>query len=168
MTGDKKRATSSIRISLSYISTKEEIDEFLSSVITQVERMIEESKLKNEIIISKEQRIKELEEALAVEKKNKEKLEHYERMEETLNNAVNLAQRTSEQIRNNAQRDSQFILEDARKNASRIVNEALLKAEKTEMEAESLKRNVNIFKRKLRGIIQSQLEMVDDIEKVEF
>lgn len=146
----------------------EEIDAFLSSVITKVEEMIEESKLKNELIISKEQRIKELEEALAEEKKNKEKLAHYERMEETLNNAVNLAQKTSEQIRTNAQRDSQFILEDARKNASRIVNEALLKAEKAEMEAESLKRNVNIFKRKLRGIIESQLELVDDIEKVEF
>ena len=146
----------------------EEIDEFLSTVIAQVEQMIEESKLKNELIISKEKRIKELEETLKDAEKNKEKLAHYERMEETLNNAVNLAQRTSEQIRNNAQRDSQFILEDARKNASRIVNEALLKAEKTEMEAESLKRNVNIFKRKLRGIIESQLEMVDDIEKVEF
>ena len=31
-----------------------------------------------------------------------------------------------------------------------------------------LKRNVNVFKRKLRGIIEAQLEMVDDIEKVDF
>ena len=60
-----------------------------------------------------------------------------------------------------------IILEDAKRNASRIVNESLLKAEKADMEAEMLKRNVNIFKRKLRGIIEHQLEMVDDIEKVE-
>ena len=53
-------------------------------------------------------------------------------------------------------------------NASRIVNESLLKAEKTEMEAEMLKRNIKIFKRKLRGLIEAQLEMVDDIEQVEF
>ena len=49
-----------------------------------------------------------------------------------------------------------------------IINESLLKAEKADMEAEMLKRNVNIFKRKLRGIIEAQLEMVEDIEQVEF
>ena len=46
-------------------------------------------------------------------------------------------------------------------------NIELLKAEKADMEAEMLKRNINIFKRKLRGIIEAQLEMVDDIEKIE-
>ena len=35
------------------------------------------------------------------------------------------------------------------------------------MEAEALKRNTNIFKRKLRSIIETQLSLVDDIEKVE-
>lgn len=146
----------------------EEIDAFLNGVIAQVEKMIEESKIKNELIISKEKRIQELEAALEDYRKDKEKLAHYERMEETLNNAVNMAQKTSEQIRNNANKDSQFLLEDARRNASRIVNEALIKAEKVESDAENLRRNVNVFKRKLRGIIQAQLEMVDDIEKVEF
>ena len=63
--------------------------------------------------------------------------------------------------------ESEIILEDAKRNASRIINESLLKAEKADMEAEMLKRNVNIFKRKLRGIIEAQLEMVEDIEKVE-
>ena len=146
----------------------EEIDAFLNGVITQVEKMIEESKNKNELIISKEKRIQELEAALSDYEKVKDKLAHYEKMEETLNNAVNLAQKTSDQIRNSANKESQFLLEDARRNASRIVNEALLKAEKVESDAENLRRNVNVFKRKLRGIIQAQLEMVDDIEKVEF
>ena len=31
-----------------------------------------------------------------------------------------------------------------------------------------LKRNINIFKRRLKGIIEEQLEMVNDIEKVDF
>jgi len=31
-----------------------------------------------------------------------------------------------------------------------------------------LKRNINIFKRRLRSIIEEQLEMVNDIEKVDF
>ena len=78
-----------------------------------------------------------------------------------------MAQRTSDQIKSSAHRESEIILEDAKRNASRIINESLLKAEKADMEAEMLKRNVNIFKRKLRGIIEAQLEMVEDIEKVE-
>ena len=43
-----------------------------------------------------------------------------------------------------------------------------VKAEKAEMEAMELKRNIKIFKRKLRSVIQAQLDMVDDIEKVDF
>ena len=53
-------------------------------------------------------------------------------------------------------------------NANRIINEALLKADKTEMEAATLKRNIVIYKRKLAAIIEQQLELVNDIEKVEF
>ena len=89
-------------------------------------------------------------------------------MEGTLNRAIMMAQKTSDQIKSAAHRESDIILQDAKMNASRIVNESLLKAERTEMEAEMLKRNVTVFKRKLRGLIETQLELVDDIEKVEF
>ena len=148
--------------------SSEEIDAFLSSVIVQVEKMIEESKHKNELILIQDKRIKDLEKELEEKKLLKEKLARYEKMEETINNAVNMAQKTSDQIRNSASRERDFMLEEARRNANRIVNEALLKAEKAETEAENLKHNVNIFKRKIKGIIEAQLEMVDDIEKVEF
>ena len=89
-------------------------------------------------------------------------------MENTLNKAILMAQKTSEQIKLNAIKESETILEDAKRNASRIVNESLLRAEKTELEANMLKRNINIFKRRLRSIIEEQLEMVNDIEKVDF
>ena len=89
-------------------------------------------------------------------------------MEGTLNRAIVMAQRTTDQMKSAAHKESEIILEDAKRNASRIVNESLLKAEKTEMEAEMLRRNINIFKRKLRGLIETQLSLVDDIEKVEF
>ena len=59
------------------------------------------------------------------------------------------------------------IIEEAKKNANRIVNEALLRAEKTEYEANMLRRNINIFKRRLRSIIEAQLEMVNDIDHIE-
>lgn len=148
--------------------TPEEVDHFLEQVIRQVEKMIEESKEKNKEMALKDKRIEELEKLVQNNSRMQEKLAQYERMEDTLNRAILMAQKTSDQIKSSAHKESEIILEDAKRNASRIVNESLLKAEKTEMEAEMLKRNINTFKRKLRGIIETQLEMVDDIEKVDF
>lgn len=147
--------------------TPEQVEQFLDQIIKQVEAMIEDNKSKNEEIALKDKKIEEL--TLELENTNfiREKLAHYERMEGTLNRAIMMAQKTSDQIKFNAHKESEIILNDAKTNASRIVNESLLKAEKTEMEAENLRRNINIFKRKLRSIIQTQLDLVDDIEKVE-
>lgn len=148
--------------------TPEEIDQFLDKIINQVERMIEDNKSKVREITLKDKKIEELEKRLSEVSRIQEKLSHYERMEGTLNRAIVMAQRTSDQIKSTAHKESEIILEDAKRNANRIVNESLLKAEKAEMEAEALKRNVVIFKRKLRSIIENQLAMVDDIEEVNF
>lgn len=139
----------------------EEVNAFLDQVITQVEKMIAEGKIKD-------QKIMELEH---LEQENihlKQKLEQYQRMEGTLNKAIMMAQKTSEQIKMSAIRESETLVEDAKSNASRIVNEALLRAEKTEMEASMLRRNINVFKRRLRDIIQTQMDVINDIEKVDF
>ena len=148
--------------------TPEEVDRYLEQIIIQVEKMIEDNKTKNREIALRDAKIEELTKLVANQKHMQDKLAQYERMEGTLKNAIIMAQRTSDQIKSTAHRESEIILNDAKMNASRIVNESLLKAEKADMEAEMLKRNINIFKRKLRGLIEAQLEMVDDIEKVEF
>ena len=148
--------------------TPEQVDNFLDQIIKQVERMIADNKSKNNEIALRDRKIEELSKIVANTAHMQEKLAQYERMEGTLNRAIMMAQKTSDQIKSNAHRESEIILNDAKMNASRIVNESLLKAEKTEMEAEMLKRNITIFKSKLRGLIETQLELVDDIEKVEF
>ena len=148
--------------------TPEQVDQFLDQVIKQVEKMIEDNKAKNKELALKDKKIEELSKLVENTAHMQEKLAQYERMEGTLNRAIMMAQKTSDQIKSAAHRESEIILQDAKMNASRIVNESLLKAERTEMEAEMLKRNVTVFKRKLRGLIETQLELVDDIEKVEF
>ena len=148
--------------------TPEQIDQFLDQIIKQVEMMIEDNKSKNREIALRDKKIEELSKIIASTSGMQEKLAQYQRMEGTLQRAIMMAQKTSDQIKSTAHRESEIILNDAKMNASRIVNESLLKAEKTEMEAEMLKRNITIFKRKLRGLIEAQLEMVDDIEQVEF
>ena len=138
----------------------EEVNLFLDQIIARVELMVSDIK-------KKDAKIKELESILEGSKDDREKLAQYERMEDTLNRAIIMAQKTSDQLKMAAHRESEIMLEDAKKNASRIVNEALLRAEKIEDDAMTLKRNVNIFKRRLRSIIESQLEVIDEIDSVE-
>lgn len=145
----------------------EEVNAFLDQIIRQVEAMVDEIKEKDAIIKKRDNQIEALNSQMGEVNHLQEKLSQYERIEGTLNRAIVMAQKTSDQIKSTAHRESEIILEDAKKNASRIVNEALLKAEKTEMETTILRRNINVFKRKLKDIIESQLEIVEDIEKVE-
>ena len=145
----------------------DEVNAFLDQIIKQVEAMVNESKVKDAKIASLSEQVSGMNEEMANVNHLKEKLAQSERIEGTLNRAIIMAQKTSDQIKSTAHRESEIILEDAKKNASRIVNEALLKAEKTEAETAMLRRNINVFKRKLKDIIESQLEIVEDIEKVE-
>ena len=77
----------------------EEVNEFLDNVIKQVEQIVSESK-------NKDIKIAELEKSL---EQSKHKLETYERMEATLNKAILMAQKTSEQIKLNAHDESELI-----------------------------------------------------------
>ena len=78
-----------------------------------------------------------------------------------------MAEKTSEQIKLTAYQERDIIVNDAKKNANRIVNESLLKAEQFQREADRLRRNVVVYKKRLRDVIETQLQMVDDIEKIE-
>lgn len=138
----------------------EEVNNFLDQIIDRVELMVKDIKEKDETI-------NQLKEELENTKGIREKLAQYERMEDTLNRAIIMAQKTSDQLKVAAHRESEIMIDDAKKNASRIVNEALLRAEKIENDAITLKRNVNIFKRRLKDIIETQLEVIDEIDKVE-
>ena len=138
-----------------------EVNNFLDQVINQVEGLIRELKIKNT-------RIAELDAAEQENKRLRQKIMQYERTEETLNKAIIMAQKTSDQMRMSAHHESEAILNDAKNNANRIVNDALIKAEKAENEANMLKRNTMIFKRRLKDIVEAQLEVVEEIETIEF
>ena len=88
-------------------------------------------------------------------------------MEENLKRAILMAEKTSEQIKLTAYQERDIIVTDAKKNANRIVNEALLKAEEVQKETDTLRRNIIIFKRRLKEALSTQAELIEDIEKIE-
>lgn len=145
-----------------------EVNRFLDNVIKQVDKMVKLIKEKDNAIKIRDQKILALQKSMAETNKMKEKLAQYERMEDTLNRAIIMAQKTSDQIKSNAYRESEMLMENAKKNANRIVNEALMQAEKAEIEANRMRRNIIVYKRKLKDLLQSQLDMIEDIEKVNF
>ena len=129
---------------------KAEVNKLIDDVIVQTEGIIERVKKQ-----SKE--IKEL----------KEELEKYKRMEDTLKSYMYKAEVASNNIKKQAIDEGKMIVEDAKRNASRIVNDALIRSEKIELKADTLERNVRIFKKKLKLIVEQQLAVVDEIEELD-
>ena len=101
-------------------------------------------------------------------KEKEKKLEYYQNLEKTLNKALLVAEESSMQIKKIAREEGQNIIDNAHKNASRIVNEALLKAESVETEAEELKRRVISYKRRLKVLIEDQLNSLDDLDDIKY
>ncbi|MEG0026439.1 MAG: DivIVA domain-containing protein [Bacilli bacterium] len=135
----------------------DEVNNFLDKVISQVEEMVSENNKCLEKLEISEQQNKAL----------LEKIDYFENIEATLNRAIMMAQKTTDQMKINAHKEADLVLDEAKKNANRIVNEALIRAEKTENEADNLTKNIYVFKKRLKNIIEAQLEMVNDIEKIE-
>ena len=129
---------------------RQEVNQFVSDVIAQTEGIIRKCK---------EQK-KEIEDL-------KDKLSHYEDLENTLKQSLINAEKTADNVKRLAREEADMIVSDAKHNASRIVGESLLKARKIENEADTLEKNVKIFKRKLKIIVEQQMAVVEEIETLD-
>lgn len=129
---------------------KNEVNKFVNDVIIEVESMI--SKLKE-----KDRKIEELTKTI----------EKYNNIELTLNKTILMAENTSNEMKKLAKEEAENLINEAKKNASRIVNEALLEAEKTQIESIRLKKNIILFKKKLKIILENQIDMVDEIDNID-
>ena len=127
-----------------------QVNAFVDDCVEKVDDMINKMKAKD----------------LEIDRLNKE-LEHYKHMDETLNRAVVMAEEASSKYKETSLNESDLIITEAKKNANRIVNDALLKAEKIEEESQRTRRNIITYKRRIRNIIEEQMSLIDDIDKVD-
>jgi len=126
----------------------EEVNNFLDVVIKRLEKLNNENSLLQMKISSLEE---ELKKAKVTEAKMAE--------------AIMAAQSTSEKIKSLAREEASVIVEEARNNANSIVHEALVTAEKTENEASLLRKNIVVYKNRVKNIIKAQLELADELDK---
>lgn len=129
---------------------RNEVNQFINEVIVQTEGIINRCRAQNNEI-----------------EKLRAELEHYKKIEDTLKSAIMKAEETGDNIKRMARDESKMIVADAKHNANRIVNDALLRAERIENNADLLERNMKIFKRKLKVIMEQQMAVVEEIEVLE-
>ena len=130
---------------------KDEVKSYLDKVIKEYERLLSEVKLKDE-------KIEDL----------KANLEKYEKLECTLNRALFSAESAGDEIKRVARQEAEGLINEAKRNANRIINDALIKAEKANDDADRLKRKVVLLKRRLRAIIEGQLEVIEEMDRLDF
>ena len=128
---------------------KEEVNDFISNIANNYEEMLNSLKERDQKIITLT-----------------EKMKSYQDLEQSLNKAILVAEDASVQIKKLARDEAELVIQDARKNASRIINNALLKAEKAENDADNLRRKISVYKRRIKQVLEEQLEYIEDIEEM--
>jgi cell division initiation protein len=121
-----------------------EVDEFLDRVAKDFEELIKEN-------ISGKEQFSQV----------KEKLNYYHRLEETLHNAIVVAQETAEDVKRNASKEADLIRREAERDASRILDDARYKASRILSEHEELYKQAQIYKMRFRSLVEAQLAALE-------
>jgi cell division initiation protein len=121
-----------------------EVEEFLDRVAKDYEELIKDN------ITAKEQ-ISQL----------KEKLSHYHKLEETLHNAIVVAQETAEEVKRNASKEADLIRREAEREGHRIMEEARYKAGRILSEHDEVYKQAQIYKMRFRSLVEAQLAALE-------
>lgn len=126
----------------------DEVDEFLDKIAEDYETIYKENS--------------SLKERYAVQT---EKLEHYVKMETTIQNTLLLAQNAAEQSKDNAQKEAEMIVRSANESAQRILDKAHNDVMKINDDYERLKQEFIKFRAKFKNFMNTQVEMFNTLEK---
>ncbi|HHV80019.1 MAG TPA: DivIVA domain-containing protein [Firmicutes bacterium] len=124
---------------------EDEVDEFLDQVVRDFEIMTKEN-------AELKERLAELDSEVA----------RFKKLEETLNNTLVVAQATAEEVKNNAHKEAELIIKDAQRQAAEILEEARRKYRECEASFENLKGEIQTFKARMRAMLHSYLELLDE------
>ena len=126
----------------------EEVDEFLDKIVEDYESLFKENSVLKEKMAAMNERI-----------------EHYTKVESTIQNTLVLAQNAAEQAKSVAQKESDMLLRNANDTAQRILDKAHNDVMQVTEEYDRMKQEFIKFRAKFRNFMQIQLETFDDLEK---
>ena len=126
--------------------------------VEEVESFLQDSyeKLYKENLVAKE-RISMLSDAV----------KQYKSMEDTLQNALAVAQRSGEDVKKNAYGKAEVILKDAENQAAEIINHSAQEVAKVTYQYEQMKRSVEVFRAKVVSLLNAQLDIIKDYSTIQ-
>ncbi|ENZ01958.1 DivIVA domain-containing protein [Clostridium thermobutyricum] len=126
----------------------DEVDEFLDEVIENYEELYKEnSKLKEKITVLNEQ------------------IDHYAKIESTIQNTLLLAQNAADQAKESSQKEAELVVKNANETAQKIVDKAHNDVIQINDEFDRIKQEFIKFRVKFRNFMNTQLETFDDLER---
>lgn len=127
-----------------------EVNKFIDIVIRRLEQ------LDNELRLSKTQ----------VDVLTKQ-LEDAKKQDDRITKTLFAIQETSQKLKDTARQEADMIVEEARRNANAIVHEALLDASQKQHEALLIKKNITVYKARVKSLLEAQLEIAEELDKIE-
>ena len=128
----------------------DEVNRFIDIVIGRLEKLNAE----NAAYVAK------------IEKLNM-KLQEVKPNDNKLEKAILAVQETADRMKEVSREEARIIIQEAKNNANSIIHEALIKAEKIEYERLILEKNMKVYKERLKSILEAQLEIANDLDKIE-
>jgi len=126
----------------------DEVDEFLEKISEEYETAYKEN-----IVLKEKLNVFE------------DKLDHYAKMETTIQNTLLLAQNAAEQAKQSSQSEAEFIIRNANESAKRILDKAHTDVLNINDEFDRTKQEFAKFRSKFRNFIVTQMEMFESLEK---
>ena len=90
-------------------------------------------------------------------------IQHYKAIEDTLQNALVVAQGTAETVKANAKVEADNILREAELNARKSVDEIGQRVLEKQLKLEETQKQFDVYKAKMEALLISQLELLKDI-----
>lgn len=94
-------------------------------------------------------------------------IQHYKSIEETLQNALIVAQGTAETVKQNAKVEADNIVKEAEINAIKSVDEINQRVVEKQLQLDEAKKQFDIYKAKMEALLISQLEILKEINRGE-
>lgn len=124
---------------------EDEVNAFLDEVVRDYEALIKEN-----------DELKENSNGMT------ERIEHYRKLEVTLQNTLVVAQGTADDVKNAARREAEIIVREAESKAEQLLNEAKHQIRKYQEETARLQRETEKVRAQLRGILEAQLSLLSE------
>jgi cell division initiation protein len=124
---------------------EDEVDEFLDELGADYEAVIRERDALREQVDSL-----------------RRQLLQYKELEDNLQRALVVAQSTAEEVRQSARKESELTVQEAQGRAQRIFEEAQAKIRALENDHRELEREINVYRARVRSLLQSQMDLVDN------